>query len=159
MKVFKSIKWRLQTGYGLVLAGVLLALVGTSYQMDQDRQFSNINVEMNSHIATIMDLMRFPPPPPRHGPDQPPPQRPFSPGHPPGGLHLPRRDDFNLNTFFDATGTNGFYYVIWTWDGSRELMHSTNAPPDLPTPVGHEWVRLRGAYRESFVRVPAEMPP
>src|SRR5690348_16645892 len=158
MRIFKSIKWRLQTGYGLVLAIVLIVLAGTSYQMDQNEQFSKINVEMNSHIAMIVDLMRFPPPPRRHEPGEPPPQRPFPPDHPPGGLHLPPRDDFNLSTFFDVTGTNGFYYVIWTWDGRRELMQSTNAPPDVPRPLGNEWPRLRGTYRETILRIPPKMP-
>ena len=158
MRIFKSIKWRLQFGYGLVLAIVLIVLAGTSYQMDHTEQFSKINVEMNSHIAMIVDLMRFPPPPRRHEPGEPPPQRPFPPDHPPGGLHLPPRDDFNLSTFFDATGTNGFYYVIWTWDGRRELMQSTNAPPDVPRPLGNEWPRLRGTYRETILRIPPKMP-
>jgi heavy metal sensor kinase len=127
--------------------------------MERDRQFSNITVEMISHVGTIMDLMRFPPPPRPHEPGEPPPQRPFPPDHPPGGLHLPPRDDSLLSARFDATGTNGFYYVIWTWDGTRELMRSTNAPPDLPTPIGHEWTRMRGIYREDFMRVPAQMLP
>jgi len=157
--IFKSIKWRLQIGYGLVLAAVLTGLVCTSYQMERTRQYSNIQMEMNSHTGMIADSMRFPPPPRPDQPDQPPRQRPFPPDHPPGRLHLPPRDDLILTNAFDATGTNGFYYAIWTWDGTRELMRSANAPSDVPPPVGHEWTRVRGIYREDCVPIPAEMLP
>ena len=38
MKIFKSIKWRLQIWYGLILVVVLAGFGVTAYQLERDRQ-------------------------------------------------------------------------------------------------------------------------
>ena len=157
MKIFKSIKWRLQIFYGLFLALALMALVGTDYQLKRARQFDNIEVDLRGRFETLIHFMQGPPPPPPQEPGGPlpedsPPGNRF-PGRPPGRLHLPPRDDFSLSTFFDMTGPNGFYYAIWSPDG-RELMRSTNAPSKLPVLSDHGF-QQRGVYYEL---VSPEMP-
>lgn len=143
-------------GYGLVLAVVLVALVGTDYQLKQTRLINNVTMDLNARIGALMDFMRPPPPRPREPgdfpPEGPPPERPFS-KHPPGGLHLPTGD---VSHFFDQTGTNGFYYAIWSPHG-EELKESTNAPPDLPDPLRPAGP-MRGTRYEFVVPVPAVKP-
>jgi heavy metal sensor kinase len=152
MKVFKSIKWRLQIWYGFFLALVLMGSAGVSYQLESERQFHNIDVEISGRISTIIDFMKRPPP---SDPNEPPPDdrpldRPFRPDRPRDGLHLPPK---TFGTFFDFATPKGFYYVIWSPDG-EELMRSTNAPSDLSMPTGIDWVRTRGVLREHFDPVP-----
>ena len=176
MKIFNSIKWRLQIGYGLVLAVVLIALVGTSYDLDRDRRFHNIDMDLSSRVGTLTDFMRQPPPPPRREPGEPRPEylphRPPMASHPPGPFHLPfpsaaiptfpDKNGTNgryylISTFFDDTGTNGFYYVIWSPEG-KELMRSTNTPSRLARPM-RPGVQMRGVYREHIVPLPDPQQP
>jgi heavy metal sensor kinase len=156
MKIFKSIKWRLQLWYGLILALALTGLVGTSYQLEWARQFHNIDMDLNGRLETLVNLMQSPPPPPPEPdgplPGGPPPGRPF-PGRPPFGLHLPPS---TISSFFDETGTNGFYYVIWSPEG-KELMRSPNAPSGLTLPL-HTTMQIRGVYCELVTPVPAMKP-
>lgn len=158
MKIFKSIKWRLQIFYGLFLTIALTALVGTDYQLKRDRLIDNVTMDLNGRVQTLVDFMRPPPPRPREPggplPERPPLERPFL-GRPAGGLRLPPRD-VNLSSFFDETGTNGIYFVIWSPEG-EELMQSTNAPSDLPMPL-HHTEPMRGGQYEFVVPVPAMKP-
>lgn len=83
------------------------------------------------------------------------------PGQGPGRFNL---DDFLENrqihlspattNLFANTAPEGFYFAVWSRNGTR-LLQSTNAPPDLPNPsVANKsaaiQVRTRGNYRESF---------
>jgi heavy metal sensor kinase len=153
MKIFKSIKWRLQIWYGFFLALVLMGFTGVSYQLESDRQYNNIDRELGDHVEQIIDSMKRPPPP--RDPNEPPPDdQPFRPDRQHGGLHLPAK---TFGTYFEFAGTKGFYYVIWSPDG-EELMRSTNAPSNLSMPTDHEWTRTRGVLREQFVPVGAGRP-
>jgi two-component system, OmpR family, sensor kinase len=157
MKIFKSIKWRLQIWYGFFLAIVLMGFVGVSYQLESDRQYNNIDRELGDHIEQIIDSMKRPPPPRDPNgppPDDQPPNRPFRPDRQRDGLHLPPR---TFGTYFDFAGPKGFYYVIWSPNG-EELMHSTNAPSDLTMPLDHIWTRTRGVLREQFNPIPGPRP-
>jgi signal transduction histidine kinase len=133
MKIFKSIKWRLQLWYGLILVLVLGGFGSTTYQLEHGKMYRQIDKEVMRRVGILSNALR--PPPPR-GPDagEPPFDRP-PPGQIPGD-GLPRQDssapaEFHLPPqaagLFDPGDPNGFYFIIKLRDGS-ELARSTNAP-------------------------------
>jgi heavy metal sensor kinase len=138
MKLFKSIKWRLQLWYGLILVVVLAGFGFTSYQLERNRQFRRIDDELHKRIGIIGNALHGPPPrgpqggeprfnPPPQGEDFPnegPPGRNRRPLRP-GDFHLPESDAH----FFDASDPNHFYFTI-TGRGGTELARSANAPED-----------------------------
>jgi len=156
--ILKSIKWRLQIWYGVFLALVLLAFGSTSYQLERDRQHRQIVDDFDSHLRTVLDSMRTPPPFPERGPDeqmpedQPPPDR-RPPARPPRGLHPSPR----TTQLFNESAATGFYYVIWFPDG-EELMRSTNTPPDFTAPPRPGVEQMRGSFREFATPVPGPHP-
>jgi heavy metal sensor kinase len=156
MKIFKSIKWRLQIGYGFFLFITIAALTGTSYQLERDRQLNNIDHYLNAHFSALLDLMQKPPPfqPDEPLPEAPPPERPF-PNHPPRRFHLPPPavSSFINEPAFDEPGISRTYYVFWSPDG-EELLRSTNAPSNLTMPPERHDLRTRGNYRELLGPVP-----
>ncbi len=79
MKIFKSIKWRLQIWYGLILVVVLAGFGFTAYQLERNRQFRRIDDELQRRVGILANVLRRPPP---RGPnegeqifDRPPPRR------------------------------------------------------------------------------------
>jgi heavy metal sensor kinase len=75
-----------------------------------------------------------------------------------GGPGEPNAREFRLSaeaaSLFDERRTNGFYYAVWSRDGSL-LKQSTNAPAAVPNPVriGRDTrthTRMHGMYREAF---------
>jgi heavy metal sensor kinase len=133
MKIFKSIKWRLQIWYGLILVVVLAGFGFTSYQLERNRQFRRVDDELHRRFSVLANALRRPPP---RGPDvgeqpfdRPPPGQFPDDGPPRQGprpsvdFHLPQQDAH----FFDASDPNGFYFIIRSRDGN-ELARSTNAP-------------------------------
>jgi two-component system OmpR family sensor kinase len=140
MKIFKSIKWRLQAWYGLILVAVLAALGFTAYQLQRQELFGRVDNELQRRFAVITDALHghgpgrgrppFDRPPPDQMPndanDVPPPDQPPGDFPPPQDrhpreFHLPPRDE----ALFDASEPHDFYYIIWTRDGL--LAQSTNA--------------------------------
>src|SRR6185503_18748752 len=111
LMIFKSIRWRLQIWYGIILLTVLTGFGFTAYQLERGQKFRRVDEELRQRANAIANAMRLPP----RGPG---PGRRFT-----GELELPPR----LAALFDETDTNGFYYVIFARDG-RELRRSTNAP-------------------------------
>ena len=165
MKIFKSIKWRLQLWYGLILVVVLAGFGFTAYQLERNRQFRQIDDELQHSVGGLINALQRsfwgqldpngerisdrPPPP-----DQQPPDHPFN-NHrvdeprPPADFRLPP-----WKGLFIEHGTNSFYCVIWSRDGN-ELFRSTNAPVDLVVPMrlnspGPQPPQTRGAFREIF---------
>ena len=143
MKLFKSIKWRLQLWYGLVLVVVLVGFGTTAYQLERGRQFRRLDEDLHRRAGLLVNTLRRPPRGPAWaGPafDQPPPHRtedgsepqpePLEPGH----GNLPATVPFHLPpaaaALFDASDPNGFYFIIRR-DGT-ELARSTNAPAVFP---------------------------
>jgi signal transduction histidine kinase len=133
MKIFKSIRWRLQIWYGLILVLVLAGFGSTTYQLEHGKMYRQIDREVMRRVGILSNALR--PPPPR-GPDagEPPFDRP-PPGPVPGD-GLPGQDsgapaEFHLPPqaagLFDPGDPNGFYFIIKLRDGS-ELARSTNAP-------------------------------
>jgi two-component system OmpR family sensor kinase len=170
MKIFKSIKWRLQIWYGLILVVVLAGFGFTAYQLERNRQFRRIDEQLQHPVGGLLNALRTsfwgelgpngepipgrPPPPP----DQQPPDRPFR-DHEPDRSRLPA--EFHLppwNALFVENDTNSFYCVVWSRDG-RELFRSTNAPVDLRVSMradspGPQPPRMRGVFREFFQTTP-----
>ena len=134
MKVFASIKWRLQLWYGLILVLVLVGFGATAYQLERNRQYSHIDQELHRRVGVLANALRRPPPqrgpngnrqslggqPPRgqnfdNPPlDGPPPDQ-FPDDNPPGqrarrpaGFNLPQQDVH----YFEAADPHGFYFNI-----------------------------------------------
>src|ERR1022692_5026228 len=123
--IFKSIKWRLQIWYGLILVAVLVGFGVTAFQLERGRVLRRTDDDLLRRASELANVFR---PPPGHGRGQlPPGEQPQGPGQferpefgPP-----PRDDDpadFNedlrarkfqlprhLAGLFDETDTNGFY--------------------------------------------------
>ena len=129
MKIFKSIKWRLQLWYGLILVVVLAGFGFTAYQLEYGRQMRRIDGELHLRFGMLANAIHEPLPPPpirvRFGmppPDQRPDNFPPRQNPPPGKFVLP---PWALG-LFDASNPNGYYFVI-TRDG-HDVERSTNAP-------------------------------
>jgi len=135
MKLFKSIKWRLQIWYGLILVVVLAGFGGTAYQLERNRQFRRIDDELHRRIGVIGNALHRPPMRGPNGGSQPfdrPPRGQFPDDGPPEQnerppmfreFHLPEQDAH----FFDSSDPNQFYFSIAARDG-RALARSTNQP-------------------------------
>ncbi len=137
MKIFQSIKWRLQLWYGIILVVVLAGFGGMAYQLEHDKVFRHADNELQRRLNVLVQAVR------RVGrplPQRPPfrPQEFNPPPGPPGEIasediplisagnfHLQPRDEL----LFDAAATNGFYYVVMGAEG-EEIARSTNAPVD-----------------------------
>ncbi len=140
MKIFKSIKWRLQLWYGLILVVVLAGFGITAYQLERNRQFRHVDDELHRRFSILAQSLHRPPL--RRGPDAgdenmdrlPPDQMPEDgpPGRPfrrPGGpikFQLPP-EDVHL---FDPGDPHNFYFSISSRDGGRDgdIAQSTNQP-------------------------------
>jgi signal transduction histidine kinase len=150
MKLFKSIKWRLQIWYGLILVGVLAGFGLTAYRLARNQQIDRIDNELHHRLGILIIALHRPPP--RRGPefdfDRPPPDRPdpFRDAEPPGpprdhpgnrplpGLHLPAED---LH-YFDASDPHNFYFRIVHFNRhgndlgqQTEIARSTNFPGEF----------------------------
>jgi heavy metal sensor kinase len=130
----KSIKWRLQIWYGLILVVVLAGFGFTAYHLESNRQFRRIDDELHRRFGALGDALRQSRPPERGRPpfDRPPPNQ-LPDGGPPGQnqgqpreFHLPPQ----AVGLFDTNNPNSFYFIINDRNG-REIARSANAPePD-----------------------------
>lgn len=134
--IFKSIKWRLQIWYGIILVVVLAGLGLAAYQLERGKMYREVDNELAHRLNIIAQALHHPerPPPSRQSqrndfePVQMPPDDNISGTHPPmvsGKFELSSRDE----ALFDNGGTNGFYYVVIGRDG-KEIARSTNAPAE-----------------------------
>ncbi|HEY1716818.1 MAG TPA: hypothetical protein VGH42_00825, partial [Verrucomicrobiae bacterium] len=71
MKIFNSIKWRLQIWYGLILVVVLAGFGFTAYQLERGRQFGRINDELQRRFGILANALHRPPPRGLNGGEQP----------------------------------------------------------------------------------------
>jgi heavy metal sensor kinase len=125
--IVKSIKWRLQIWYGLILVVVLAGFGFTAYQLERGRQFRRIDDELHRRVGMLANALHHPP----HGPegngqpfDRPPPGRfPDDGPPPPIEFHL-RPEAVGL---FGANDPNNFYFIIEGRNGN-ELARSDNVP-------------------------------
>ena len=141
MKILKSIKWRLQLWYGLILIVVLAGFGFTSYQLERNRQFRQVDDALHQRVGVLANAMHHPPfmrgegrPRGPFGPPDAPPDDPLGNGQPadaprgPGEqprfqFHLPDRDTH----FFEAGDPHDFYFSITDRFG-HSIAQSTNQP-------------------------------
>ena len=128
MKLFKSIKWRIQVWYGLILVVVLAALGYTACTLQRNLLFNQIDAELQRRFSVLADALHPHPHPPGRGP------RPFD-GPPPDGMpddfpppqHEP--EDFQLppwdEALFDPNEAHHFYFEIFDRHGHQ--IGSTNS--------------------------------
>jgi two-component system OmpR family sensor kinase len=130
MKIFRSIKWRLQIWYGLTLVAVLAGFGLTAFQLEHGKMYRQIDDELMRRVGALANLLH-PYPPERDRPpfDRQPPERFQDEGPPEENLHSPIK--FNLPPqvagLFDSNDPNNFYFIINSHDGSV-FARSTNAP-------------------------------
>ena len=130
MKIFNSIKWRLQLWYGLILVCVLAGFGVTAYQLERNSQFRRVDDEIHRRIGMLGQALHGPPHGPlNHPPDdfRPPPEFPDDgmPGgdRPPPKFTLPPQ----VAALFGADVPNQFFFAIRNRD-NNEFAHSENAP-------------------------------
>jgi heavy metal sensor kinase len=133
MKIFKSIKWRLQIWYGLILVVVLAGFGFTSYQLERNRQFRHLDDELHQRIGILANNLHRPPPRQGNGDDlfgNRPPQDQFPDDGPPQFQRRP--PVFHLAPenarLFDTNDINGFFFKITrnTQNGRVVLAQSEN---------------------------------
>ncbi len=130
MKFLKSIRWRLQLWYGVLLVAVLSGFGITVYQLESSRQLRHIDEELQRRLPVLVNS-----------------QRPA-----PGDRE---RREFRLSpkdaTLFDRDDGGGIYFVVWLRHG-EPVTRSATAPKDVPQPkAGDPPNRLRGGFRETFL--------
>ena len=148
MKIFNSIKWRLQLWYGLILVVVLAGFGGTAYQLERNRQFRRVDEDIHRRVGALGQVLHGPQwrrqPPNRPGQPGSPPDGPPDDGPPPQQFHgdgPPGRERrplvFNLTpqvaSLFDESTVNKFYFQIQGRDG-KEIARS-DYQPEMPAPV------------------------
>ena len=138
MKIFKSIKWRLQLWYGLILVVVLAGFGFTAYQLERNRQFRQIDDEIQHAVGGLINALQRsfwgqldpngepisgrPPPPDEQPSGHPLINRGMDEPRPPGNFRQPPWKGLLVEH-----DTNSFYCVIWSREGN-ELFRSTNTP-------------------------------
>jgi heavy metal sensor kinase len=151
MKLFNSIKWRLQIWYGLILVAVLAGFGFTAYQLEWGRQMRDVDDELHRRFAILAEATHPHPRGPNgpNGPGQPmddfPGQPGDMPGQPPGdfpgqgpqdGFHLPPQ----AAGLFDADDPNGFYFVI-TGRDNKEMARGGKVPSGYMTGIP-DWAKV-----------------
>ncbi len=115
--ILKSIKWRLQLWYGLILVAVLAGFGGTAYKLESNRVFRRVDDEIHRRVDIIAKALHSPHCRQQHGPpdfDDPDPGPPGEGGRPGPGFNRPEK--FNLPPgiadLFGTNSPNGFYCVV-----------------------------------------------
>lgn len=155
MKLFRSIRWRLQLWHGLLLVLVLVGFGFTAWRLQQATQLKRVDQELERRIAVVAGAIRRGGGEPGRTQDRPPP-RDRQPGRPspvPPEIRLTPRDVSQ----FEGVSGSAFYYVAWL-PGGGEISRSSHAPPIISCPSrGDERseARTRGPFREYFHFTPA----
>jgi two-component system OmpR family sensor kinase len=149
MTPFRSISWRLQFWYGLLLAAVLVALGVAAWRLERTRLERALDDELRLRVSGLVRVLRGPPR-----------RRDFGefglPGpeaRPGPGMRIP--PDFaegpDAATYGRQADGRIYYYDIWLLNGPQET-RSPDAPEGIPEPSGgQEGLRSRGSWREAFL--------
>ncbi len=130
MKFFRSIRWRLQLWYGMLLALLLGGFGLTAYQLESARQIRRIDEELQKRLPILVKS-----------------QRPSRANREIREFSLSSKDA----ALFDQEGDGAFYYVVWLRHG-EPVTRSATAPADVPQPkAGDIPNRRRGDLRETFL--------
>ena len=174
--IFKSIKWRLQIWYGLILVVVLAGFGFTAYQLEHNRQFRRIDGELHQRAELLKSVLH------RQQPRGPNANRPF-PGQPPRRQNLDEppldgpppeqfpEDDpqgqaarpplrFSLSPevahFFEASDPHGFYFSITRAGDGKEIAGTTNQPQRSYAYVTSTYT---GGHVNQLENLPGSTPP
>ena len=142
MKILKSIKWRLQLWYGLILVVVLAGFGVTAYQLERGRQMGRIDDELHRRINVLANALPRPPPPRPVVDGQPfnhPPPGQLADESPPNAIPPARQRNRPLREFhlppeagnlFDTNDPHAYYYTITlaTRQGETVMAQSANQP-------------------------------
>jgi heavy metal sensor kinase len=130
MKIFNSIKWRLQLWYGLILVCVLVGFGFTAYQLERNRLFRRVDDEVHRRVGMLGQALHGPP----HGPPQNHVRGDFAPPEfpdegMPDGDRLPPKFTLppKVSALFGADVPNQFFFAIRNRD-NHEIGRSENAP-------------------------------
>ncbi len=144
MTLFKSIRWRLQLWYGLVLLGVLAGFGITAYQLQWGRQMRRVDDELHRRFVVVAEATH-PHPPGPNGREMPMNGFPGPPRDEFGGQG--QRDEFHLPPeaaeLFDTNDPDGFYFVIVSRD-NKEIARAGNVPasPERYVPLLPDMARI-----------------
>ncbi len=132
MRIFTSIRWRLQLWYGALLLAVLIGFGITVFEVEKNRQLQRFDADLHDRLPILVDSQR------------------------PGPLWDRRVRRFHLNpedaVWFDQERNGNVYYVVWLHDSATPVTFSKLAPRDVPRPHPSDPThRNRGALRETFV--------
>jgi len=171
MKAFRSIRWRLQFWYALLLASVLVGFGLAAYAIERSELLRSTDAELAQRVGSLTRGLRTPPPPgglrrpPRPEGDNGPPGDDFGPPprsaadddeNPPRLSRITPRIPAREQADYDTADAGTWYYVIWLRNGPA-VPPSANAPADVPRPLptgprprGPAW-RARGNIREAYL--------
>jgi two-component system, OmpR family, sensor kinase len=137
MKIFKSIKWRLQLWYGLILIAVLVGFGFTAFQLERGQIFRRIDDELNRRADILAATLHHPRPHPfEHDFNrQPPDQMPEDESTPPILQKDRPMPDFPLRpedeNLFGGSDPHNYYFKIISRRNQNEVIaQSTNQPPN-----------------------------
>jgi len=116
MKIFNSIKWRLQIWYGLILVVVLAGFGLTFISLERERQMNWLNTNLEQRFAAVANALHPHPPPREQRRDEFPPEDLRS-----AEFHLPPQAE----ALFDPDDPHHFFYAIFR--GGEIFAQSTNA--------------------------------
>lgn len=170
MKILKSIKWRLQLWYGLILVAVLVGFGVTAYELERGRQLGRIDDELHRRFNILAQALHprpHRPPPGEPQPDgllpdqpldQPPGDLPPDSGFPPQpGLRPPEK--FTLPpqaaALFGTNDPDSFYFVIYRRDGT-EIARGGDVPSHAAFRTVHDGL---GAVNFDRGTLPESKPP
>jgi two-component system OmpR family sensor kinase len=131
----RSLRWRLQAWYGVLLFIVLCAFGLAAFQLEKAERHS-VDADLHRRLSALVSALRAGGRGPGDAPRQPPaPNFTFAP---------------DIEALF--TKETGCYYVVWM-RGPEPVARSANAPSNVPRPgLGGEDIRTRdGMLREAFL--------
>jgi two-component system OmpR family sensor kinase len=168
----RSLRWRLQGWYAVVLLAVVGGFASLLYAQVRAARYQEIDAALTADALYLdTNLRRFPPPflgsdrpdrpPPGEGPPDylgPPPDRP-RPDRPPRPNRERLLAELKLPARPPGVPAGASYFAVWRADGG--LLKSSDLPTDVKIPVLPEGappatVRLswRGEFREAAVLAP-----
>jgi len=128
----KSIHWRLQVWYGVLLAALLVGFGFTAFKLERGRQMRSVDEELQRRIGLLLDSLRKNPN--RAGEKRADPELRLTPAQ---------------AALFDDH--DGHYFAVWM-RGAKLLARSANAPANLARPDAEAAaVRTSGPNREAFL--------
>lgn len=126
----RTIRWRLQLWYGLLLAGLVTGFGLTAHRLERARALGRVDEELRRLLPVLVNS-----------------QHPDRLNRERRVLEVRPRDA----ALFDQPGDRSFYYMVWLKHG-EPVTPSASAPAGVPMPrTGEPTLRTRGPWREAFL--------